>query len=175
MKIIGLTGLEGSGKDTVADFLVEAHGFHKVSFASPMKKALNIMFNWEMEQWDDREWKERTLKELGKSPRQLAQTLGTEWGRELVNPRLWLLVAAKEIKRHQKVVISDVRYDEEAEYVRAIGGRIFMIDRPGTVKLNHKSSGELSPEYVDVQVNNSASIAQLKKQVNIALMFGGIK
>src|SRR5690348_6899955 len=94
-RLIGLTGKAGSGKDTIADRLVVNKGFTKLAFAAPMKEALNKLFGFDPSDWYDREWKETPLPGIGKSPRQLAQTLGTEWGRDTINPNLWILLAQR--------------------------------------------------------------------------------
>lgn len=169
MKLIALTGLAGSGKDTVADHLVEHHGFFKYSFAYPIKQALNSMFGWTMEMWDDREWKERVIPKFGKSPRQMAQTLGTEWGRELINPDLCVILAAQNALEHSKVVIPDCRFDNEAKMVRNEKGKILNIVRPGTHQMSHSSEAGVNKLYIDLNIPNNGTIEQLLTRVDVAI------
>lgn len=159
-KLIGITGAAGSGKDTLADFL--APRSVKYSFARPLKRALNAMFGWEMAQWDDRDWKEAVQPWLGKSPRQLAQTLGTEWGRESVHPELWILLARRELETlrqvfpTQAIVIPDCRFDNEAQLIEELGGVVIKIVRPGLASVTaHKSEAGVSQKFISCHIVNA--------------------
>ena len=87
MKLIGICGKARSGKDTAADYIVEECGFNKYSMADPIRSMLDSIgvdpsFN-----------KEDPVDRFGKSPRQMMQTLGTEWMRNTVNEDGWLNLA----------------------------------------------------------------------------------
>lgn len=165
-KLIGITGKAGSGKDTLADALVLEYGAVKYNFALPLKQALNAMFGWTMDQWNDREWKEGIIPWLGKSPRMLAQTLGTEWGRELVHPELWVLLAEQRYKAHVAqgpdrvpFVIPDVRFDNEAIMIRQLGGVVIEAVRPQAQAIAaHKSENGLKAGLVDLHLMNNRSV-----------------
>ena len=91
--IIGFSGRAGAGKDTAANALILA--FHRqwvrLSFATTLKRALCVIFGWELADWENLEWKETPNDACyGLTPRQVAPSLGTEWGREHVNPNLWV-------------------------------------------------------------------------------------
>ncbi len=87
MKIIGLHGLARSGKDTLASYLVEHHGFVRIGLADPLRKFVSDITGIPLEDLMDGPTKETPLEWLNnKSPRVLMQTLGTEWGRELIGP-----------------------------------------------------------------------------------------
>lgn len=172
-RLIGITGKAGAGKDTLADFLVRRYGATKYSFAQPLKAALNEMFHWPMEAWNDREWKEREIKWLGKSPRQLAQTLGTEWGRELVHPQLWVLLAEQKYIQHiddysqdfggmPPFVIPDVRFVNEAEMIRSQNGVVIQLHRPGVMSIAaHKSEDGLPDDMIDITIINDTTIERM--------------
>lgn len=120
--IIGLTGRAGAGKDTVADYLVQHHGYTKRSLATPIKELLNARFGWTMEDWEDREWKERPcIGNIGGlanlSPRQLAQWLGTEVGRTLGGPDVWIEKLFNDGGAGKYLVIPDIRFQNEAMYL----------------------------------------------------------
>ena len=173
MKLIGLTGAAGSGKDTAADYLVTQHAWRKVSFAQPLKDGLCAMFGWSPDQLNDRKWKETQLPGIGKSPRQLMQTIGTEWGREMVHPDLWLLLARRAIEdklTYRDVVVSDVRFDNEAEMVRSMGGVIVHITRAGIGGVTpHVSESGVRMCVSDIRVCNDGDIAGLHKIMECVL------
>jgi hypothetical protein len=163
-RLIGITGAAGSGKDSLADLLVYDRGATKYSFARPIKEALNAMFGWTMEQWDDRVWKEAVLPWLGKSPRVLAQTLGTEWGRELIHPEMWVLLGAQRFREHAGTgpfVIPDMRFDNEAQMVRQLGGVVIKVHRPGVAAIAaHKSEAGVSSSLIDWNAMNDRSLRE---------------
>lgn len=166
MKLIGLTGAAGSGKDTAVDYLVDRYGWRKVSFAQPLKDGLCAMLGWSPEQLNDREWKETPLPSIGKSPRQLMQTIGTEWGRELVHPDLWLILARARITKYLEcgcdVVVSDVRFDNEAELIRSMGGTIVHISRAGIAGVTpHASESGVTLLAADMGLLNDGTVAEL--------------
>jgi hypothetical protein len=129
MKIIGLTGKAGAGKDTVADRLVSNYGFVKYSLAGPLKAMLKVIGV----DCENRETKELPHPVFGVSPRVMAQALGTEWMRKCVAENGWIRLAAnfirvtKELNNLEDVptvkgiVFSDVRFPNEAEFIRTHG------------------------------------------------------
>ena len=141
--IIGLTGKAGSGKDTVGNLLM-VDGFAKYSFAMPIKNAINAIFGWEMDWWEDREFKETHIPNINASPRKLAQTMGTEWGRNIIHPDLWLMIGEIAVcnclRDDMNLVITDVRFDNEAEMIRLHGGVIVHIERPDVEPVEDHSS-----------------------------------
>lgn len=160
--LIGLAGLAGSGKDTVAEHLKQP----TYAFAQPMKEACRIMFGW-----SDRhlhgDLKEKIDMTYGISPRQAFQTLGTEWGRELINPKLWLIIAERHIKQHRNLVITDVRFDNEAELIQKHGGIVINIVRPDAMTVNsHKSESGLNPSLINHHIHNNGSLIDLYRKVD---------
>ena len=102
MKIIGITGLMGSGKGTVADYLIDDHGFKKMSFADALKDAVAVMFGWprhmlEGDTDESRAWREQVdefwserLERPGFTPRLALQLMGTEAGRQVFGNDIWV-------------------------------------------------------------------------------------
>ncbi len=137
--VIGLHGNVGHGKDTVADILVDHHGFHKLSFAEPLRQALVVLFGIPMEFFADRQLKEMVLPQWGKSPRQLMQLLGTELLRTHIAEDFLVRRVDEEINKlevlHEKereksvrefhltyddpvkIVITDCRFANEAKWI----------------------------------------------------------
>lgn len=170
-RLIGICGLAGTGKDTAANFLRSRYGFHTYSLATPIKRALNAMYGWNEEQWLNRNWKEEVQWPPGASPRQLAQTLGTEWGREVISPDIWIDFAAR-VWHYQKaqtdlgdtparMVIPDVRFDNEAEWIVENGGLVVQITRREVEPVAaHPSECGLSEDWDRVYVRNDGGIVE---------------
>lgn len=181
-RLVGLTGAAGSGKDSLADYLVENYDYHKYSFASPIKHALCAMFGWRYEWWEDREFKETVNPDIGFSPRQLAQTLGTEWGRRTLTVDFWVRRAQLEWKRLNEIndetygrlpmmVIPDVRFDNEARWIYDAGGIVIHIVRPDAEPVTpHVSEVGISPRYVDAVIANDGTLSELKMSGRNALL-----
>jgi hypothetical protein len=166
--LIGLAGRARVGKDTVASYLAAHLTLISYAFADPLKQALAGLFSLTAAQLEGAE-KELPLEWLGKSPRELMQLLGTEWGRDLVHPQLWLLLAERNLQAMaelnqdmQGVVIRDVRFDNEADWVRSKGGVIVHITRPdASVVADHVSESGVTVWPLDHVVVNDGPIEHL--------------
>jgi hypothetical protein len=149
MKIIGLTGKAGVGKDTVADYLVKNHGFRKYSLAGPLKEMLKVIGV----ECDNRETKELPHPIFGVSPRRMAQTLGTEWMRNCVAADGWLRLAdqfvrttielnnLEDVPSIQGIVFSDVRFENEAEFIRPRGTLVHVMRNTEAVAAHSSEAG----------------------------------
>lgn len=162
-ELIGLTGPARSGKDTVAGIL-ETHGFKRLSYAAPIKEMLVPLIGNIPD-----EDKEKIIPWLGVSPRYLMQTLGTEWGRMLVKPTIWRDILSHRIdlameEGHSKFVISDVRFQNEYDWVRAIGGAVWRIQRPDCDPVLSHSSEQLE-EPGDYIIENDWDVDALRARV----------
>ena len=157
--LVGICGAAGCGKDTLAGLLVEAEGYTQYRMADPLKNMLTHI-GIPLSTWENHKAKETALPWLGKSPRYLAQTLGTEWGRDLVDPDLWTLLA--EMFYYgcgTKVVISDIRYPNEAEWLKNMGGVLVRITRKTAHPVDnatHRSENSAIFE-ADVNISNNSS------------------
>lgn len=176
--IIGLTGPAGSGKDTVRDILAK-HGYYGFAFADPIRemlKPLLLACGVDLAYMTARHLKEQPMPVLGVSYRQLAQTLGTEWGRALA-PDFWLRMAAASMTEVSIstfgppcFVISDVRFPNEAEWIRGLGGQVWRIDRPGVAPVReHASEVLVATIEPDFTLSNDGSIGDLHSAVAAAL------
>ena len=182
--LIGLTGLAGSGKDTVRAIL-EEHEFLGFAFADPIRSMLReLLASADIDPacMDDRDLKELPIYQLssdGKpvSYRMLAQTLGTEWGRS-IQPDFWLRIAQSHIDgirvstfgQLPDFVISDVRFENEANWIRAQGGVIWRIVRPGVEPVrSHASESGMEAIHCHRMIPNIGSIQDLRDTVTTAL------
>lgn len=163
--IIGLTGKARSGKDTAAAQLVKG-GFEHYWFSKPMKDACRSIFGWsDAHLYGD--LKEVVDERFGVSPRVALQTLGTEWGRDCINKDLWINIAKMKMESAQNIVISDCRFDNEAEIIRSMGGYIVEIVRGDIEQVNaHSSEGGISPHLITLTVTNNSTIEYFNNEID---------
>lgn len=140
-RIIGICGFIGSGKDTVADYLVNFHGFKRESFANSLKDAVSLVFGWDRELLEgrtkqSREWREQRDEwwsarlKMDITPRWVLQYWGTEVVRKGFHTDTW--VASLENRLHQAqndIVITDCRFPNEIKAIKASGGNVIRIKR----------------------------------------------
>ena len=138
--IVGLVGFIGAGKGTVADLLVEKHGFFKESYANSVKDACAAIFNWdramlEGDTPESRAWRETKdewwSSKLGRefSPRLALQLMGTEAGRDVFHPDLWVHTVMRRCKPENNYVIADVRFPNEINAIVNSGGKVVRVRR----------------------------------------------
>lgn len=142
MAIIGLVGNIGNGKGTVADILVETHGFVKESFANSVKDSCAAIFGWnramlEGDTTESRAWREQPdewwSKKFGYdfSPRYALQLMGTEAGRNVFHSDLWVHTVLRRIHLNpdKNYVLADVRFPNEIKAIIDSGGKIVRVKR----------------------------------------------
>ena len=174
MILIGLTGRAQSGKDSVADYLEVQHGFIGMAFADPIKNALLAMFD---EDIDDGRDKEAVIDWIGKSSRELMQTLGTEWGRQMIHEDVWVRCLERALDENldtndpHPIVLTDVRFENEARWVRQRGGTIWRIERPDARAARaHSSEAGIPDDLVGLVIVNDGTLDRLHAKVNTALL-----
>ncbi len=164
---IGLAGRKQSGKTSVALRMVES-GFVRVSFADAMRSMIKQLLvscgyspgHAELLLLSE---KEKRIDELGKSPRQLMQLLGTDWGRHLIHEDMWVMAAKKRLDALEdfNVVFDDVRFENEAKMIRINGGLIVHIDRGLDSFDPHCSEAGIMRRNADAVVENDGSLEDL--------------
>lgn len=174
--IVGLTGRKRSGKDTAAR-VFEAAGYTSLSFATMLKAMLATML--EMQGVDEEtivRMLHDDLKEVatpflnGQTPRHAMQTLGTEWGRKLIHPDIWVDATMRAAEQFDKVIIPDVRFPNEVEAVTSRGGRVYRIMRPGVAQDDHESETLIDTLVVSGELYNTApTVAQFQSEVIVLL------
>lgn len=167
--LIGLAGPARSGKSTAADHLVRNHLLEHYAFADPLRSGLMEIFNLDPDDFEG-ERKEQTLDWLGRSTRELMQSMGTEWARQMVHPDVWVRIAEQNLNYLQNslssvvgFVVSDIRFENEAEFIRQRGGTIIHIERPDAAKVNpHVSEAGIHLKQSDLTVHNTRDREHLR-------------
>ncbi len=135
-EIIGIIGAIGSGKDTIADYLIAEHGFKKLSFARRVKDAAAAVFGWDRDLLEgatkeSREWREQVDPFWGLSPRLALQKIGTEMFRQHIRDDIWIKGVEKDLAAEPftRFVITDCRFQNEIDAIRRAGGRLIYVER----------------------------------------------
>lgn len=176
MQLVALTGKARTGKSTIADYLTEAHDFTQVSFAFPLKQSIMNMFSLDSKVLESSDSKETVLPWLGKSPRELMQTLGTEWGRDLVHPNIWIILAERKVEeikaknRHKGIVLTDVRFENEADWAKRQGFHLWRVNKQDAQPISsHPSESGVAVSNFDVFINNNEGLSDLYMTVDSLL------
>ena len=151
--IIGLTGAKGCGKSSVARIINRLHDFEHISFATPIKDMLRVLGLGDAE-LNDPTIKEIPLDEYGKTPREMMQSLGTEWGRMLISGGVWISALRKQLKPQKNYVIDDVRFENEARFVRERGA-VIHVERNRLINNDtHISEAGIDDDLIDATIKN---------------------
>ena len=178
--IVGLSGLAGSGKDTVAGILVEELGFSQVAYADKLRDFLIAQDPWvkrdkiptfaRLSKVIDRYgWQGYKQSPYANEVRALIQRTGTEAGRGQIGDSVWINATLENLPKGD-VVISDCRFPNEIEILKDYGeGRVVRVVRPQAglpgQQGSHSSEQELPERYFDFTIVNDDSIAVLKTRV----------
>ena len=170
--LIGISGKAQSGKDTLGKYLCDEYRCLHYYFAKPLKEGAKVMFNLTDDQIAN---KEVPIEPWGISPRKIYQLLGTEVGRG-IDPAIWIKNAEMFIKKHpgRTVVITDVRFDNEATFIRNRGGVIINIvrDKEDIYESRHSSESGLKPDNVDLYIHNNGTIEDMCNHVTYMIQSG---
>lgn len=171
--LIGIAGLKGAGKDTAATVLHTRYKYRTHAFAAPVKEMLATMgLNWHELHGD---LKEHPLDWLpGVTPRKLMTTLGTGWARG-IDPNMWVRVVERRLRADTEAyhVVTDVRFENEADLIRRRGGVVIHILRHRETTWQkikrrlfaHPSERGVKPKPGDFIVYNDSNIVTLERRM----------
>lgn len=162
--IIGITGPAGSGKDTVAQYFVKHFGYTRYALADPIKETVNALYGWnnrhafgDLKEVVDPRW--------GVSPRYVYQRFGTEVMRELGGSDFWIKVCEMRTRLFRKIVVPDIRFNNEAEWVRKHGVLLHVVASGRGIKpvCNHTSeNGVTFNTCRDIVIDNDGTLEDLQ-------------
>jgi hypothetical protein len=138
--LIGICGFINSGKGTVADVLVQKHDFTKLSFADTVKDSTAAIFGWPRPLLEGDTEESRVFRETKDEwwsekfgydflPRLALQLMGTEAGRNVFHPDIWIHSLERKMTMYSNVVIADVRFPNEIDFIHSKGGFLVRVKR----------------------------------------------
>jgi len=174
--IIGLTGAAGSGKDTVGAFLIKEYKFERRAFADPLKRSVAALFDIPFSQVDELKNTGATVQlsdiKAGQRGtftwREFLQRYGTEAHRDIFEQDFWLdaTLPVGPFYGGRAIVVTDVRFANEVERIKMLGGHVIRISRPPFERLPHRSEQELLLMQVDYDIVNDGTIEELYEKVD---------
>lgn len=169
--IIGLTGKAGVGKDLFSE-LIKKHldSAESFAFAKPIKEAAKILFNFTDEQLYDQIKKEEIDIRWKKSPRQILQWLGTDILREHIDQDFFIKCIKQKIENSDKnfIIVTDVRFPNEAEFIRSMDGKVVKIIRPNAVTTEHNghiTEQGIADKLIDEIIINDGTIEDFENKI----------
>ena len=170
--LIGISGKAQSGKDTLGKFLCERYRCLHYYFAKHLKEGAKIMFALTDKQIEN---KEKVIEPWGISPRTIYQRLGTEVGRG-IDVNIWVKNAEMFVRQNAgfTVVITDVRFSNEAFWIHNCGGVVINIVREqNDIKENkHSSEDGLKPDDIDLTIYNNGTIEDMCNELTYHVQQG---
>ncbi|MEU1037687.1 hypothetical protein [Streptomyces sp. NPDC005907] len=170
---VGIIGRARVGKDTAGKWLVDERGYRRIGFADALKEAALKVDPIVGTDTDDlvvegarlgetvRFWGWERAKEIGDT-RRFLQELGAAI--RVLDPEFWLRIALRKAQEANEsgvpVVITDVRYPNEAESLKRAGFHLVYVHRPGVPQLDHESEGAIPPDDADYVIPNTAGLPE---------------
>lgn len=171
--LIGLHGKPRVGKDTVANHLIQKYKLKRYGPSVRVKLTAAAMFDFPAEYLDDDSMKDQMDPFWGMTYRQMAQKVGKESSRDVFGNDIWMRHVQKQLQNlgnmHRGIVLADIRYASEIEWVKAHGGDVFFImrkDAPKTSDQGHVVDQGLPTELADLIIYNDYTIEQLYTNVD---------
>lgn len=177
--ILGICGFAGSGKDTLANYLIEKHDYVKLSFAGAVKDAVAVIFGWDRAMLEGDTKESRTWREVedqwwsarldipGFSPRKALQMIGTDVMRNHFHEDIWITVLENKLRQYPKVVIADCRFPNEIDMINRLGGSILHITRGELPEWFHAVQEKVETAPSHIHISETAWIPYIKDAIHI--------
>lgn len=181
--IIGITGAAGAGKDTIADILVEEYGYYKLPFADTLKDSVCALFDvtrpW-LDIWKNDPEIRIKIERMGIdeeeivirsfSVREFLQRYGVEAHRDVFGEGFWIRAwdESPKDRTHANFVIPDVRFENEAAFIRNVGCQIIHVVRgqqPDDAWRTHVSESGIPEQYITHVVRNNGTLEELRENI----------
>jgi hypothetical protein len=174
--LVGVTGYAQHGKDSVGARLVDSWGYTRFGFADPLKAmalAVDPVIPYDSSSWDTlsaivaREGWEgaKSIVEV----RRFLQVLGTEGARGTFGEDCWVHALEGRIvdSEAENVVVTDVRFPNEARWLHRHSGVLIRVIRPGWPYDPAHASERYVPELAaDFVIDNGGDLADLAAKVD---------
>lgn len=194
--IVGLVGKKGSGKDTVAAYLMKEYEFQRKAFADPLKKSVAALLDIPFSEIDKlkldqdihitlhrnytinfsdkpKVTHEQSIPITSFSFREFLQRYGTESHRDIFGPDFWVdqTLPVGGYYQSRKIVITDCRFNNEADRIKSLGGKVVLVTRPELKATDeHQSEKELESIVPNHILKNNGSIEDLYKGIEELLL-----
>ena len=183
--LIGIVGLERTGKDTVANYLVKNHNFLKYNLAQPIKEIGKIMFNWDINEMETNK-KDEIDTNTGIVPRDFYKWFGTqicqfeiynqfpELKDKIPERHMWshimknYVLEKRNKNKNANIIIPDIRFLHEMSVLKELGGHLIYLDRiqnPNFDNYDLKEIMKKDNNYIDYTLENKATIELLYKTI----------
>ncbi len=164
------------GKTEMSEALQKGYGYVNVKFAQCLKGMISILlvnagFSIdESRAFIEGDRKEEVIPGFGVSTRFMMQTLGTDWGRNIINTNIWVLIAMNRIQKliaqGHRVVVDDMRFHNEYEAMLEAGAKMVHVERPGCLPSNdHPSEGILDSRGFNLRIVNDGTIYEFRQKI----------
>lgn len=189
--LIGIHGKPKAGKDIIADHIIDHYAFTKYGPSYPVKKAAAAMFDVDIKNFYNVDRKEMVDPFWGISYREMAQKVGKESSRDIFGEDIWLRHVSKMMRTIEEqnevyiakgfpqhcvlgIIMADVRYPNEAQWVRDQGGKMIFVFRPDAARgyianAGHPAEAGFPPTAEDYVIYNESTIEVLKGQVDVLM------
>lgn len=177
MNIVGITGSAGSGKDTLAD-MIKSDGWERFAYADALKHICMDYLGLSYNDAYTQEGKTKFNEFWGMTNREILQKVGTDAMRNGFCKDVWIKIAELKLKEMldsgKKVIVTDVRFDNEAELIESLGGCVAKIVRNVNILNNaeqsHVSEKGISDDLISFVIQNNLSKEDLKTEFNVKLL-----
>jgi hypothetical protein len=173
-RLIGIYSPAPRSGKTFAATVLAHKGYQPLSFAEPIKRMAIEFFvslGYSKDKAVSLAWvnKGEIIPEINASARFVLQTIGTEWGRNYMAKDIWVTCLCARAQQFSHIVVDDVRFENEAEAIKSMGGEVWCIKRPSaTNNFNHVSEGALDDwDGFDHFINNSGTLEEFRSAIDL--------